>query len=134
MSSPPSGLLSTPTLWGKVDFGPTIGSVFRPLNPKRIVTAAGDVTIQPFDVIVIILQTVPAILNVLLPDLALWMNQPYGGFDLIIKNGNVGFDATIVPFGTQKIDGAAFATLSGGQGEGATIFSPLNDKSGWLTL
>ena len=134
MSSPPFGLTSTPTLWGKVDYGPTIGNVFRPLNPKRIITVAGDVTIQPFDVIVIILQTIPAVLNVILPDLALWMTRAYGGFDLIIKNGNVGFDATIVPFGAQKIDGLSSLILGGGQGEGATIISPLNDKSGWLTL
>lgn len=134
MSSPPSGIVSTPTIYGKVDYGPTFGSVFRPLNQKRIVTAAGDVTILPFDVIVIVAQTIAAAFALILPDLNLWMSQPYGGFDLIIKNRNTGFDATITPFGTQKIDGLASLIIGGGQGEGGVILSPLNDRSGWVTL
>lgn len=134
MSSPPSGLVSTPTIYGKVDYGPTFGQVFRPLNTKRIVTAAGTVTIIPFDVIVIVAQTVPAAFALLLPDLNLWMAQPYGGFDLIIKNRNAGFDGTYTPFGTQKIDGLSTLVVGGGQGDGGVILSPLNDRSGWISL
>lgn len=134
MSSPPSGIVSTPTIYGKVDYGPTFGSVFRPLNQKRIVTAAGNVTIIPFDVIVIVAQTVAAAFSLFLPDLNLWMSQPYGGFDLIIKNRNAGFDGTYTPFGTQKIDGLASLIVNGGQGDGGVILSPLNDRSGWVTL
>ncbi len=134
MSSPASGIVSTPTIYGKVDYGPTFGNVYRPLNPKRIVIAAGSVTILPFDVIVIIQQTVPGAFAVLLPDLRQWMTQPYGGFDLILKNRNFGFDMMVTPSGTQKIDGLSSLVASGGQGEGAVVLSPLNDMSGWDTL
>lgn len=134
MSSPASGIVSTPTIYGKVDYGPTFGAVYRPLNPKRIITAAGDITIQPFDVIVIVQQTIPGAFNLILPDLRSWMTQPYGGFDLILKNRNFGFDMTVVPFSTQKIDGLTQLIASGGQGEGAIMLSPLNDMSGWDTL
>jgi len=133
MSSPPSGIVSTPTLWGKVDYGPTFGNVFRPLNQKRIIAAAGDVTIQPFDVIVAVKQTVPGALNCFLPDLNLWMSFPYGGFDLILKNQNAGYDMTIVPFGTQVIDELASLVLAGNI-QGGVILSPLNDLSGWTSL
>jgi hypothetical protein len=98
------------------------------------VTAAGNVPIIPFDVIVIIQQTIAAAFNLILPDLGLWMRQPYGGFDLIIKNRNFGFDMTVVPFGAQRIDGIGSLIVSGGQGEGAVILSPLNDLSGWDTI
>ncbi len=134
MSSPPSGIVSTPTIYGKVDSGPTFGAVFRPLNTKRKVTVAGDVTIIPFDVIVVVRQTVPAAVNVLLPDLRLWMTNPYGLFDLTIKNGNTGFDMTIVPFGAQTIDKLASLVVGGGQGMGAVVLTPLNDMSGWDTI
>lgn len=134
MSSPASGVVSTPTIYGKVDYGPTFGQVYRPLNPKRRVSAAGVVTILPFDVMVVVRQTVPAASTVLLPDLRLWMTQPYGGFDLILKNGNFGFDMTITPFGTQTIDKLASLIVGGGQGEGATVLTPLNDMSGWDTI
>lgn len=134
MSSSASGIVSTPTIYGKVDYGPTFGAVYRPLNPKRIVTAAGDVSILPYDVIVIVQQTAPGAFNLLLPDLRLWMLYPYGGFDLTLKNRNFGFDMTVVPFGSQKIDGLSSLVAGGGQGEGAVVLSPLNDLSGWDTL
>lgn len=134
MSSPASGIVSTPTIYGKVDYGPTFGQVYRPLNQKRIVTAVGDVPIIPFDVIVIIQQSIAGAFNLILPDLRSWMSQPYGGFDLTLKNRNFGFDMTVVPFGSQKIDGLSNLIASGGQGEGAVVLSPLNDLSGWDTL
>lgn len=134
MSSPSTSILSTPTIFGKVDYGPTFGQVWRPLNTKRIVTAAGDVTIIPYDVIVIIQQTIAGVFNVILPNLSLWMTQPYGGFDLTLKNRNFGFDMTVVPFGSQKIDGLSSLIASGGQGDGAVVLSPLNDLSGWDTI
>lgn len=134
MSSSASGILSTPTIYGKIDYGPTFGQVYRPLNTKRIITAAGDVTIIPFDVIIIIQQTIAGVFNVILPNLSLWMMQPYGGFDLTLKNRNFGFDMTVIPFGAQKIDGLSSLIASGGQGDGAVVLSPLNDLSGWDTI
>lgn len=134
MSSPASGVVSTPTIYGKVDYGPTFGNVYRPLNTKRIITAPGNITIIPFDVIVIIQQAAPGIFNVFLPDLRVWMTQPFGGFDLTVKNRNFGFEMTIIPFGSQVIDGLNMLISNGGQGEGAIVLSPLNDLSGWDTL
>jgi hypothetical protein len=134
MSSSATGIISTPTIYGKVDYGPTFGQVWRPLNNKRIVTAAGSVIILPFDQIVIIQQTVAAAFALLLPNLTLWMSQPYGGFDLVLKNRNFGFDMTVTPFGTQKVDGLSTLVVSGAQGEGAVVLTPLNDMSGWDTI
>lgn len=141
MSNPSTGILSSPTIYGAVDYGPTFGKVWRPVNTKRIVTVYDaappgntNVTIIPFDVIVIVQFAPAAVCNVILPDLSLWMKYPYGGFDLTIKNNNVGFDMTIFPFGVQTIDGLASLIVGGGQGEGAVVLSPLNDFSGWMTL
>ena len=133
MSSPSTSIFSTPTIYGKVDYGPTFGNVFRPLNTKRIITAAGNVAIIPFDVIVIVNQLIAAAFNLQLPDLNLWLTQPYGGFDLTIKNRNAGFDGTILPFGAQKVDGGASLILAGG-GQSSVILSPLNDGSGWESI
>lgn len=133
MSSPSSGIVSTPTIYGKVDYGPTFGHVFRPLNTKRVVVLTSDI-IQPFDVIVIYNRPVPAAVSTQLPDLALWMKQPYGGFDLIIKNRNTGFDVTLLPWPGQTIDGLAQLAVGAGQGGGGVILSPLNDLTGWVTL
>lgn len=135
MSTPGQGsILGSYTLYGKVDYGPTFGEVYRPLNQKRIVTANGSVNIIPFDVIVVIQQDTPGPFIVELPDLVLWMNRPYGGFNLILKNRNFGFDMTVVPQGSQKVDGLSTLVVTGGQGEGAVVLTPLNDLSGWDTL
>lgn len=133
MSSPPSGIVSTPTIYGLVDYGPTFGRVYRPLNTKRVIAVAGDVTILPYDVYVIVRQTVPAAFNLILPDLRLWMAQPYGGFDLQVKNANVGFDMTVLPFGSQKVNGFASMAVGGSPG-GFLVLTPLNDMSGWETI
>ena len=135
MSTPGQGsILGSYTIYGKVDYGPTLGEVYRPLNQKRIVTVGGDVGILPFDVIVGVQQNPAAIFNLILPDLNLWMNKPYGGFPLTLKNRNFGFDMTVIPFASQTIDGLSILKVSGGQGEGAVVLTPLNDLSGWDTL
>lgn len=133
MSNAPTGIISTPTIYGKVDSGPTYGAVIRPLNQKRVVTASGDVTVLPYDMILIIRMTVAAAFNLILPDLNLWMKQPYGLFDLTVKNANVGFDMTMLPFGSQKINGGANAIVAGSN-TGFTVLTPLNDMSGWETI
>lgn len=133
MSTSNTGIVGSPTIYGNVDYGPTFGNVRRPLNTKRIVTAVGNVSIIPYDVIVIVNQAIPAIFNLQLPDLALWMTQPYGGFDLTIKNRNTSFDGTILPFGAQTIDGLSNLIIPGGPA-GVVILSPLNDFSGWETV
>lgn len=143
MSTPGQGsVLGSPIIYAKVDYGPTIGQVYRPVNQRRVVTAAGDDTIQPFDQMVIYKKTMAETFNVYLPDLDLWMRQPYGGFELVIKDGSGNasiYPIAIIPFGTQLIDGLSVLTLSGGawhlQGDNASlIFVPRIDRLGWDLL
>lgn len=134
MSSPASGLLSSPVIYGNVDFGPTFGNVYRPLNPKRKVTDPGAIAVLPYDVFIIVQQTIPAAWTLNLPDLNLWMKQPYGGFDLTIKNLNIGFNGTVNAFAGQLVDGLASIGIGDTQGVGATVLSPLADLSGWISL
>jgi len=144
MSTPGQGsILGSPIIYGNVDYGPTIGRVYRPINQRRIVTVAGNDIIQPFDQLVIYKKTVPASFTVQLPDCVLWMTQMYGGFDLVCKDGanNAGtFPILFAPFGaSQTIDGVNAGGLPGGvytlAGNSASIiFSPLTDGSGWVTL
>ena len=134
MSGPATSIFSTPTIFGKVDYGPTFGQVYRPLNTKRRITAAGPIAVLPFDVILIIQQLVPGAWVLNLPDLNLWMKQPYGGFDLTIKNLNIGFAGTVNAFAGQFVDGLANIQIGDTQGVGATVLSPLDDLSGWVSL
>lgn len=145
MSTPGNSVLGSSIIYGRVDYGPSIGNVYRPLNQKRIFTAAGNDTIQPFDVFVFYAKTVGVAFSVQLPDCAQWMLQPYGGFDLTCKDAKGDSDAnpiTFLPFGaTQTINGLNAAALAGSGGGwqlssafGAIIFSPLADRTGWVTL
>ena len=146
MSTPGQGsILGSPIIYGKVDYGPTFGAVYRPVNQRRIVTVAGTDTIQPFDVFVFYRKAVGAAFNVQLPDCRLWMQQPYGGFDLVCKDSKGDSNTnpiTFLPFGaTQTINGLNAAALAGSGGGwqltsdfGTIIFSPLVDGSGWETL
>jgi hypothetical protein len=146
MSTPGQGaIIGSSIIYGKVDYGPSIGQVYRPLNQKRIVTVAGLDTILPYDVYVFYNKTVPAAFSVQLPDCRLWMNSPIGGFDLTCKDSAGNSNAnpiTFLPFGAaQTINGLNAAALAGSGGGwqlasdfGALIFSPLVDGSGWVTL
>lgn len=144
MSTPGQGsILGSSIIYGKVDFGPTFGNVYRPLNQKRVVTAAGNDVIQPFDVYVFYNKIIPAIFSVQLPDLNVWMNSPVGGFDLVCKDSaqnSFAFPINFIPFGaSQTIDGQNVAQLPNGAYQlasngGTLIFSPLVDKSGWSVL
>jgi hypothetical protein len=134
MSNSTAGILSSPTIYGKVDYGPTFGNVWRPINPKRLITAAGDITVQDYDVYIIVKQTVPANFNLIMPDLTRWMKLPVGGFDLIVLNKNIGYHGTLVLPGGQKVDGLSAFEIGDTQGVGGVVFSPLNDMSGWVTL
>lgn len=124
------------------DRGPTFGGVRRSVG-QRIVTAAGDYAVQPIDYILIFRKAVPAAFSVLLPDCRAWMQQPYGGLDIILKDGanNASvYPISIVPYGAvQTIDGLTAAALPGGgwslAGNSASVrLSPLVDSSGWSLL
>lgn len=134
MSSPASGLVSTPTIYANVDFGPTFGSVYRPINQQRTVTAAGSVTVLPFDNLIKIKKDTPEATTVYLPNLNQWMIQPYGGFQLIVVDG--AFEAgtypiTVTPFSGQKINNeitSAVMAVNGAVG----IFIPQLNLDGWI--
>lgn len=122
-----------------LDRGPTFGGVRRSLE-QRIVTTAGDYVVQSTDFILIFRKAVPTPFSVLLPDCRAWMQQPYGGLDLILKDGAnnaATYPVSIVPYGAQQtLDGLNTAALPGGvwslAGNGASIrLSPLVDGSGW---
>lgn len=145
MSTPGNTVLGSPIIYGNVDYGPTFGKVYRPVNQRRFVTVAGLDTIQPFDVFVFYRKTVAAAFSVQLPDCAKWMQQPYGGFDLTCKDSAGVSQAnpiTFLPFGaSQTINGLNAAALAGSGGGwqlasdfGTIIFSPLADGTGWETL
>src|SRR5258708_16262543 len=137
MSTPGQGsILGSPIIYAKVDYGPTFGQVYRPVNQRRIETVAGNDTVQPFDQMVIYKKTVPAAFSVILPDLNLWMAQPYGGFDLIFSDGKG--DAatnpiTFIPFGTQTIEGINANFIMNTNG-GTLVFIPAVNRSGWTLI
>ena len=145
MSTPGNTIFGSPIIYADVDYGPTFGKVRRPVTQKRVVTVAGTDIIQPYDQLVIYNKTVGAAFNVQLPDCALWMQYPYGGFDLMVKDAKGDSDVnpiTFLPFGAvQTINGMNAAALAGSGGGwqltsafSAIIFSPLADGTGWVTL
>lgn len=136
MSTPGAGsIIGSTIIYGDVDYGPTFGKVYRPVNQIRVVVAAGDYLVQPFDINLIFKKTVPAAFAVLLPDLDQWMRQPYGGFPLVIKDGAYNastYPITLTPYGTQKVD--TLASWSMAQDGVSVIVTPLQDRSGWTLL
>lgn len=138
MSSPASGVVSSPTIYGKVDYGPTFGNVYRPLNTKRFISQDGGVVnVIPYDVILVIFSLSLSPITFQLPDLRLWNTQPYGGFDLIVKYLGT-TDLLILPFSGQRIDGLTSIIIGGSEGTGATIISPFYANTpgslAWFTL
>ena len=145
MSTVGNSIFGSPIIWANVDYGPTFGLVRRPVTQKRVFTVAGNDTIQPYDQLVIYRKAAGAPFSVQLPDCAAWMQYPYGGFDLMCKDGKGDSDVnpiTFLPFGAvQTINGMNAAALAGSGGGwqlaaafGAIIFSPLTDGTGWETL
>lgn len=133
MSTPGIGsIFGSSIIWGHVDYGPTFGRVYRPVTNVRTVTAAGNDTILPFDQNVRYNKTVPAQFAILLPDLRLWMNRPYGGFPLHLKDAALNssaFPITVTAFAGQFIDGSANWTI---RGNGAALdLQPMPDMTGW---
>lgn len=133
MSTPGQGsILGSSIIYAKVDYGPTFGQIYRPVTQQRTFIGAGDDTILPFDQNVRYKKTVPAAFSVYLPNLGLWMRQPFGGFPLLLKDGlnNAGtYNITVLPFGTQKIDNLNQFIIAA---DGASLFlRPLDDLSGW---
>lgn len=117
---------------GLIDGGPSIGLVRRPLFNDRVVTAAGVTAIEPYDFLVLL--NAAALQTIQLPDVVLWMRQPYGQFPLLIKDRGMNasaFNKTVLPFGAQTIDGLPnLKIISDG---GFAYLRPYSDLSGWMT-
>lgn len=133
MSTPGTGsVFGSPIIWGDVNYGPTFGKVYRPVTNQREVVEAGDYTVQPYDQYIKFHKTVPAAFAVILPDLALWMKLPIGGFPLLLKDAalNAGtYEITVTPFAGQTIDGLSSYLIAA---DGASLYLiPNPDLSGW---
>lgn len=128
--------------WIRIDCGPTIGWVRRPMfNDKYIITGV-TYTVQPFDWRLLINRPATAI-EILLPDVALWMRQSYGLFPIQVKDiGNASLTdisatpITVTPFAGQTIDGLVAATnpVQISSGGGSLTVEPKSDLSGWNLL
>lgn len=117
------------------DGGPSIGKVRRPVFNDRIITAAGNVNVEPYDYLILVKKTVGAATTVFLPLVSLWMRQPYGMTPLLIKDGKGDSDVnpiTLTPAGSDLIDGLASWQLAGPYS--AVQLRPLSDLTGWSVL
>lgn len=125
--------------WTKIDCGPSIGLVRRPLFNDKYLTSGSSYSVQPFDWRLLVNLSVAATFEILLPDVSVWMKQPYGLFPIQVKD--VGQTAgtqpiTVTPFGTQRIDGLDPATTPvqlNVNGASLTV-EPRSDLSGWNLL
>lgn len=143
MSTPGyASIIGSSIIYGKIDYGPTFGEVYRPLTQIRMLEEAGNYTVQPFDMTLIAKKFIGAAFSILLPDLNEWMNKPFGGFPILIKDGRgdagTSFPITIVPFGlTQTINGRTSADSPSWQlaaDFGALYIAPQADRLGWQAL
>lgn len=128
--------------WMRIDAGPSIGWVRRPMWNDKYLTTGTSYNIQPFDWRLLVNRAATPF-EILLPDVTLWMRQPYGLFPIQVKDiGNtLGTDIsatpiTVTPFSGQTIDGLIAATdpvqiVTGG---GSLTVEPKSDLSGWNLL
>jgi hypothetical protein len=93
----------------------SLASLFTAAQTVQIITAAGDVTVQPNDGLIILNKTVGAATNVILPAAALKV----GDVKIVDwKNDSDVNNITMVPNGTEKINGLTGWKLAG---QGASI-------------
>lgn len=112
----PSGQVN---LYGWFDGGPTIGRIRRPVFNQRIITAAGGITLQPYDFEILFNKTIGAASSLLLLTAALWMRQPYGLLPIIVKDmkGDAGTNNIVItPAGSDTIDNQPTFTIAGDYG------------------
>lgn len=115
--------------------GPTVGWALLQVQPERLITTPGALTVQPFDSRLLLKAIITPIT---LPDVVSWVRAPFqkvqSAFDrsLWIKDLNYSASAnpiTVNPFAGQTIDGLAnFQIATNGL---LLKLYPLSDLSGW---
>lgn len=123
----------TPTnfLWTKVDAGPTLGLIRRPLFPQRYITADGS--LQLFDFQILVKPSPPANITFTLLSVRDWILQAGGGYPVMIQDmmlaGTNSKTITITPYGAEKINNlSSYSIVSDLAG---LVIRPLTDYSGW---
>lgn len=126
----------TSQIWGwmKVDCGPTIGWVHRPMFNDKYIVAGTSYDVQPFDFQLLIAVNADFTIN--LPAVATWLRQPWGMFPLFIKD--VGYFAgthniTAARAGSDLIYGDLATTTSAAivSDGGSMSLRPKSDLTGW---
>ena len=127
--------------WAQVYLGPTLGWIRAPVQPQRIVTAAGDITAVAGDYAILVNKTVGAATNVNLPDVVQWLKQTIAqALSTVeralwikdLKGDAATNNITIVPYGAQTIDGLAqnFIIVQNRQ---LLRLYPRSDLAGWIS-
>lgn len=128
--------------WMRIDCGPTIGWVRRPMWNDKYITTGSTYTVQPFDWRLLINRPATAI-NILLPNVITWMRSSYGLFPIQIKDiGNAALTdisatpITITAVVPQTIDGLDpdVDPVQITSGQGSLTVEPKSDLSGWNLL
>lgn len=127
--------------WAKIYLGPTLGWINAPVQPQRIVTAAGVVTIAVGDYAVLINKTVGAATTVNLPSVGPWLLLFQANLAQSVERAlwikDLKGDAatnniTVHPFGVETIDGLA-QDFTIGQNRQLLRLYPRADATGWIS-
>lgn len=113
--------------------GPTLGWCRVPVSISLYITDTGNYTVQPWDTILLINQTPSAAMSVLLPKVSTWLDNIYGGTELIIKDyAGVALTAniTLQPYAGDSIIGPSVIQI----GRGSLQITPNPDRLSWTTV
>lgn len=116
-----------------VYMGPTLGWQRVPVSYNTYVTTPGNYTVQPWDTILLINQTLSAAMSVLLPKVSTWLNIIGGATELSVKDyAGVAAAAniTLQPFAGDSIVGPSVIQIA----RGSLQIVPNPDKLSWTTI